>query len=109
MTERISPSDDENEQNDTIVYQTKFDPTTDNVSEAVIRVVTILSDTDPTEFALLWEAVDPDALDSLFAPKACGAPRNTNGYILFKYDSYYIRIKNNDQITVYQSDPEIDD
>ncbi|KZN23110.1 hypothetical protein A4G99_16565 [Haladaptatus sp. R4] len=109
MTGRIPPSDDENEQSDTIVYQTKFDPTTDNVSEAVIRVVRKLNDADLGEFALLWDVVDPDALDSIFAPKACGVPRNTNGYILIKYDAYYVRVKDDGQITVYQSDPEIDD
>ncbi|MFH5801600.1 HalOD1 output domain-containing protein [Haladaptatus sp. CMAA 1911] len=109
MTERKSPSDDEDKQRDTVVCQTEFDPTTDCASETVIRAVAILNDTDPTDLTPLSEVVDPDALDALFAPKASEIPRNTNGYIKFNYDAYYIRVDGSGQITVQQSDPGIGD
>lgn len=109
MTERKSPSDDEDKQRDTVVCQTEFDPATDCASEAVIRAVAILNDVDPTDLAPLSEVVDPDALDALFAPNASGISRNTNGHILFNYDAYYVRVDSSGQITVQQFDSGIDD
>ncbi|GKZ14086.1 HalOD1 output domain-containing protein [Haladaptatus sp. T7] len=107
MTEH-PPSDDEHKQTDDAAYQTEFDPRTDNVSEELIKAVATLNDADPTELALLSEFVDPEALDALFGPRAAGEPRETNGHVLFNYDTYHVRIDSSGQITVHQSDSELD-
>lgn len=109
MTERTPPSDDKDEQGDTIVYQTEFDPTMNSVSEIVIRVVATLNNAEPTDLPLPSEVVDPEALDALFGPKASGLQRHTNAALRFEYDAYSVSVDSAGQITVYQSDSEIDD
>ncbi|WP_231189361.1 HalOD1 output domain-containing protein [Haladaptatus sp. DYF46] len=109
MTGRTPPSDDEDEQRETIIYQTEFDPTADTVSEAVIRVIATLINAGPTELVPLSEVIDLEALDALFGPKDSGIPRNTNGHVLFNYEAYHVRVDSSGQITVQQPDPEIDD
>ena len=102
MTEH-PPSDDNPERSDDEAYRTEFDPSTDSVSEELITAVATLNDADPTELALLSEFVDPEALDALFGPRDAGEPRETNGHVLFNYDTYHVRIDSNGQITVHQS------
>ena len=104
MTERIPPSDDEQDKRDDEAYQTEFDPITDSVSEELIRAVATLNDADPTELALLSKFVDPEALDALFGPRDSEIPRETNGHVLFKYDTYHVRVDSNGRITIHQSE-----
>ena len=44
-------------------------------SVAVVEAVAAATDVDVDELPLLYEAIDPDALDALFAPKHAGTPR----------------------------------
>ncbi|SIR63511.1 hypothetical protein SAMN05421858_3033 [Haladaptatus litoreus] len=99
-------SNDEHKQTDDAAYQTEFDPITDSVSEELVRAIATLNDADPTELALLWEFVDPEALDALFGPRAAGNPRETNGRVSFTYDAYHVRIDSSGQITFHQSESE---
>ncbi|WP_458191072.1 HalOD1 output domain-containing protein [Haladaptatus sp. NG-WS-4] len=108
MTDHTPPFDDDHEQQDDETYQTEFDPSTDSVSEELIKAVATLNDADPTELALLSEFVDPDALDALFGPRASETPRVPNGHVLFNYDAYHVKVDSSGQITVHQSNSEFD-
>ncbi|SIR92934.1 hypothetical protein SAMN05421858_4617 [Haladaptatus litoreus] len=102
MTEYIPPFDDDSNDADDAVYQTEFDPITDRVSEELLKAVATLNDADPTELTVLSEFVDPEALDALFGPRASKDPRDSNGHILFNYDSYYVKVESDGQITFHQ-------
>ena len=106
MTDHTPPFDDDHEQEDDEAYQTEFDPKTDKVSEELIKAIATLNDADPTELALLSDFVDPEALDALFGPRTADKPRETNGHVLFNYDTYRVRIDSSGQITFHQSKSE---
>lgn len=108
MTNHTPPSDDADDHADDEAYQTEFDPTTDSISEELIKAVATLNDADPTELALLSDFVDPEALDALFGPRAAAGPRETNGHVLFKYDAYHVKVDSSGQITVHHSAPSSD-
>lgn len=61
-------------------------PTTDSptapVSERVIAAVAAATDTDPLELEPLFDSVDPDALDALFANEG-GTTARTEGQLTF--------------------------
>ena len=60
---------------------------TRSVSRAVIDVVAAVEDTPPTELTPpLYDVVDPEALDNVFAGKA------TLGKVVFNYNSYEISV-----------------
>ena len=60
---------------------------TRSVSRAVIDAVAAVEDTPPTELTPpLYDVVDPEALDNVFAGKA------TLGKVVFNYNSYEISV-----------------
>ena len=60
---------------------------TQSVSRAVIDAVAAVEDTPPTELTPpLYDVVDPEALDNVFAGKA------TLGKVVFNYNSYEISV-----------------
>ncbi|SIR92494.1 hypothetical protein SAMN05421858_4576 [Haladaptatus litoreus] len=75
---------------------------TDSVSEELLKAVATLNDADPIELTVLSEFIDPEALDALFGPRASEVPRDTNGRVLFNYDSYYVKVESSGQITFHQ-------
>lgn len=52
----------------------------------------------------LYEKIDLDALDDLFAPTACGTPR-TAGLVKFHYQEYKITVTSNGKVTVELKSP----
>lgn len=52
---------------DTNTYRLWYDPRSDErITETVIRAVTIVTNTPPTDFDPLYDTIDPDALARLF-------------------------------------------
>lgn len=62
---------------------------------------------EPPEYDALYEVVNPEALDSLFAPRENGAPRAT-GYIEFDYCGYHIVVTSDGEIEVTDHDQQHD-
>lgn len=88
-----------------VLYRRSFDPTTDSISEACIDAVATLDDADPLELTALASAIDPDALDTLFEPWEDGAPRNSNGRVIFDYTGYTIDVESTGTITIHSQGP----
>ena len=62
-------------------------------SEAVVAAVADSVGADPTEIPSLYDAVDPDALNALFAD---GRP----GSVSFEYAGHEVTVCGRDQVTV---------
>lgn len=71
----------------------------DSVVESVVFAVSALTGTDPVEMEPLYEIVDVDALEDLFAPKADGTPRE-GGTVSFTYCGCVVTVEGTDQVTV---------
>ena len=62
----------------------------DNLYERIVTEIAARSDTEPTELPPLFDAVDPDALTSIFAPTETEAART--GRIEFPYAGYEVTV-----------------
>lgn len=54
---------------------------------------------EPPEYDALYEVINPEALDSLFAPRENGATR-PNGHVEFDYCGYHVVITSDGDVTV---------
>ena len=63
---------------------------TDEVAERVVTGVATLEGTDPVELPPLFDAIDPDALASVFATSASGACRS--GTVEFTYAGHQVQV-----------------
>lgn len=66
----------------------------DEISERIVNEVATRDGVDPIELPPLFDAVDPDALGALFAPKANGERRR--GRIWFPYAGYDVTVECDD-------------
>lgn len=81
-------------------YRHTFDRETDRVSEELIRAVAVLNDADPTELAVLADAVDPEALDALIR-SATERPRQTGEVrVVFDYHDRRIEVESDGTISI---------
>ncbi|ELY91237.1 HalOD1 output domain-containing protein [Natrinema altunense] len=78
-------------------FSGSFDGVNGSVSSAVIAAVATHRETDPTRLPPLYEWIDPDALDALFAPARSG-PRS--GRLEFTYDGHAIAVDCTDGVSV---------
>lgn len=83
------PSVEYHEQSET--YRTEFDFVTWTVSDAVITAVAYARECDPLELPPLFRILDPDALDSVFAPLNGGRPLD-NASVVFEYADYIVTV-----------------
>lgn len=70
----------------------------DELSERIVTEVAARDGIDPVELPPLFDSVDPDALEALFASTATGAERR--GKIWFPYADYDITIEYGDDPVV---------
>lgn len=70
-----------------------------SLSAAVVSAVADLSGSDPTELEVLYEVVDPDALDELFEPGR-GTVRRDRGHLWFPLDEYAVTVYGDGFVTV---------
>ncbi|WP_126662714.1 HalOD1 output domain-containing protein [Haloterrigena salifodinae] len=68
-------------------------------SLAIIERVAALDGTDPLSLPPLYDAVDPDALDSLFQSSSTDGPQTT-GAVQFTYYGYDVRVDADGDIVV---------
>ena len=73
-------------------------------SAAVVAVLAAETGEDPAELDPLYATIDPDALDTLFAPRQDSSLRTPNGSIGFEYLGYWVVIKANGKGYVYESE-----
>lgn len=71
----------------------------ETVSTAVVRAVSAFKGVDPCSLRPLAEVVDPESLDSLFAPMYDGTPRR-GGQVSFLYAGCRIAIENAEFLTL---------
>lgn len=61
-------------------------------SERVVEAVAIAEGVDETDLPPLYDAIDPDALDSLFHPRPTGDDVDAMGAIYFTYNGHEVRV-----------------
>lgn len=61
------------------------------LSTTILSLVGSATDADPTELEPLNDAVDPDALDALFAPREGGTPRRP-GTVSFRFAGFTVTV-----------------
>ncbi|WIV67282.1 HalOD1 output domain-containing protein [Natrialbaceae archaeon AArc-T1-2] len=54
---------------------------------------------EPPEYEALYEVLNPEALDALFAPREDGTPRS-NGQVKFTYCGYDVVVDSDGDVTV---------
>ncbi|WP_435179672.1 HalOD1 output domain-containing protein [Halorussus sp. AFM4] len=70
------------------------------LSAAVIDAVADAADVDPAELGTpLYDKIDPDALDSLFADRHDGAPRGS-GHVVFDLLGYEVTVYSDGYVVV---------
>ncbi|GAB3664149.1 HalOD1 output domain-containing protein [Halopiger thermotolerans] len=62
------------------------------------------TDIEPPEYEALYDAINPEALDSLFAPRTDGTAR-TAGRVEFSYCDYHVVVTSDGDVDVYDDDP----
>lgn len=70
----------------------------ESVQRAVVHTIAAVTNQDPTKMEPLSHFIDPDSLDTLFAP-ATSAPR-TSGSIEFQYQDCTVRVSAEGTVTV---------
>ena len=60
-------------------------------SNAVVNAVAAIDDTHPLELAPLYDAIDTDALDTLFRSRS-ESTNQSSGHVDFLYSGYLIRV-----------------
>lgn len=88
---------------DTDISATLGTPSTDAPSFTVVERIAELEGTTPGELSPpLYSAIDPEALDSLFAPTARSS--RTEGQLSFTYCGYEVDVRSTGEVSV--ADPE---
>jgi hypothetical protein len=83
-------------------YRLKHDwSTNESLSVSVLSVIEVASKVSTDELPPLLERVDPDGLDSLFAPTKSGTAR-ARGQVAFPYAGFHVTIAADGLITVQQ-------
>lgn len=62
----------------------------ERIASNVIRAVAAYANKQPSELPLLYEAIDPDALEGIFAPTGEGA--REIGKVVFPYAGYRVTV-----------------
>ncbi|GAB3666940.1 HalOD1 output domain-containing protein [Halopiger thermotolerans] len=84
---------------DTQRYVATFDPDGERASEAVVTAVADLIDADPTSISPLYDAVDPDALDSLVAHARRADDAGTHE-LRFAYEGFDVGVRTDGRIQI---------
>jgi hypothetical protein len=75
----------------TETHQMEFSTADRTVSDAILTSVGQASRTDPAELPVLYDVVDPDALDSIFSPRQTGGSRSAVR-VTFEYSGYRVDV-----------------
>lgn len=78
------------------IYETEIDDR--EPSEAVLDVISAIHDVEPANLTPLYEAIDPDALDSLCSNENLGAYPT----VRFKYEGLIVTVSASNTITAVE-------
>lgn len=84
------------EPSDGNVARVRLGDVADRPSDAVVEAITRATGTPP-EPGALYRAIDPDALDALFADRLDGSPR-TDGALSFVVDDCVVAVRANGEV-----------
>lgn len=73
-------------------------------SRNVVETVAVATDTETTDLRPLYEVVDPEALDGLFATNQGGRDRATNRRVTFGYEGCTVAVHGDGRTVVSVSD-----
>lgn len=68
-------------------------------STRVVEALAEAAGVDSVDLPPLYDAVDPDALDSLFAPRPDGSPR-VGCRVSFRFDGYQVTVHRDGEVQV---------
>ncbi len=75
-----------------------------SLTEQIIRVVAESDGRSREDLEPLYEAIDPDALTALFAPRADGSSRAV-GDVSFEYADYWVTVSSEGAVEIDAIDP----
>ena len=73
-----------------------------SLATTIVSTVATLSETTPDELERIYDRIDPDSLETLFAP-ANGATRRNAGQVSFRLDRYTVTVHASGTIVVTDS------
>ncbi|WP_266081945.1 HalOD1 output domain-containing protein [Haladaptatus caseinilyticus] len=73
-----------------------------SLANQILNAITEVDDRSVDDFEPLYEVIDPDALDALFAPQVDGSSRAV-GNISFQYAGYWVTVSSDGAVEI---DPE---
>lgn len=80
----------------------------ESVSEVVVETVASVSGVDPVELDPLYYAIDPDALDALFAPRPAAGDLPRDVQLSFSYVGLQVTVTAAGRIIVEDEGPDVD-
>lgn len=96
-TDNLSRNDNERAEND--IYREIHEwVSSKSLSETVVTALADFKGVDVTEIEPLYENIDPDALEALFAPNGNGFRHN--GQISFSFNDKYVTIHSHGEFAV---------
>lgn len=74
-------------------YEVSYDPAdVESLSATITEAVEAMTGTDATTLRPLYEVVDSEALDALFAPTRTGSACDRTGVVTFSYEGFTVRV-----------------
>ena len=71
--------------------ETSADDTSRLLTNQILTAIAESTDRSVEELGSLYDVIDPEALDALFAPRADGSPRPV-GEVSFQYAGYWVTV-----------------
>lgn len=76
------------------------DPSPESVSGRVLEAVARTTGDDPVALPPMWDVVDPDRLDALFAPAPGGGDRRSELRVQFTYAGLDVVVRGDGEVDV---------
>lgn len=73
-----------------------------SVCERVIERIADVEGVEPTSLTPLYEVIDPDSLDNLFAPTMSGD--RARGHVVFSYNGHVVSVRGDGRIELDDPD-----
>ena len=75
-------------------------PRDEPITDAIVTAVADAEGVDPLELPPLWDVIDTEALEALFAPTRDGGRSRRSGRVEFSYYGYEITVEYGESSTV---------
>lgn len=95
LTDGRGPGD---EKSAAVTYEVSED---ESITHAVTAAMSSADGTSETDLRPLYSAVDPDALDAIFASQSDDTSRDPEGTVTFEYGSRRVRVESDGTVRVY--------